>query len=223
MARHEPTDRIGRIDDPDLTRWEPPGLEPGHRGRRRVARQAGTLSASLTPGGGHQRPLPEDVLRQASQRLQVVALLGAALWAISTVFYHLIDRAFAAGDASWLALKPSDAIVGLGIVTSLAFYRYLRVPNRNPRTALDVGLVYMVATALIAGVILHWDPIPNSPTIPNVSWIGVLVLLFAAVVPTDPRKMALAGTLAAAMSPLGMLIARARGTWLFESPLTALT
>lgn len=70
---------------------------------------------------------------------------------------------------------------------------------------------------------MHWDPVPHSPTAPNVSWVGVMVLLFAAVLPTGPLKMALAGTLAATMMPIGMLIARARGTWAFDSPLTAVT
>ena len=31
---------------------------------------------------GSRRPLPPDLLRQASSRLAIVALMGAALWAV---------------------------------------------------------------------------------------------------------------------------------------------
>jgi serine/threonine-protein kinase len=58
---------------------------------------------------------------------------------------------------------------------------------------------------------------------PTLSWIGIMVLLFAATVPNDPVKTAVAGLIAVSMSPLGMLIARHRGTWPFDSWLTAWT
>jgi len=47
-------------------------------------------------------------------------------------------------------------------------------------------------------------------------------LMFAAIVPTPPLKMLVVGLLAASMNPISMLIARARGTWDFGSPIGAL-
>jgi serine/threonine-protein kinase len=58
---------------------------------------------------------------------------------------------------------------------------------------------------------------------PTVSWIGIVVLLFAATLPNDPVRTAIAGLIAVSMNPIGMLIARARGTWEFDSTLTAWT
>src|SRR5436190_2877793 len=81
----------------------------------------------------------------------------------------------------------------------------------------------MIVTAILAGVILHWDPVPHSPTMPTISWLGIIVLLFAATLPNDPIKMTTAGLIAVSMNPIGMLIARARGTWAFDSTLTAWT
>ncbi len=192
-------------------------------GPRRVARRPRSATEGLTTGRTHRRPLPADLLAQASRRLEAIALLAAALWIVSTILYHVVDRAFTQGDASWLTLKSSDALVCAGVATSLAVYFYLRQHQRDPEQTLNIGLAYMIVTAIIAGVILHWDPVPHSPTMPVVSWLGILVLLFAATLPADPVKSAVAGLIAVSMNPIGMLIARARGTWAFDSTLTAWT
>jgi serine/threonine-protein kinase len=56
---------------------------------------------------------------------------------------------------------------------------------------------------------------------PMLSWIGIMVMVFAALLPADPLRMTVAALIAVSMNPVGMLIARARGTWPFESWLTA--
>jgi eukaryotic-like serine/threonine-protein kinase len=169
------------------------------------------------------RPLPADLLQQASHRLQIIALLAAGLWLLSTVLYHLVDRVIGAGDASWMSLQPSDAIVGAGVAISVALFFYLRYGSPSPRFTLDLGLAYMIAIAFIVGVLTHWAPVPHASTMPTLSWIGVSVLLFAATLPNAPAKTAAAGLVAASMSPVGMLIARSRGAWPFESAWTAWT
>jgi hypothetical protein len=50
-----------------------------------------------------------------------------------------------------------------------------------------------------------------------ISWDGVLIIMFAALVSTSPRRTAIAGMLAVSMNPLGMLVARAEGIWQFAS------
>ena len=44
-----------------------------------------------------------------------------------------------------------------------------------------------------------------------ITWIGPVILMFAALVPGSPGKMLLAGFLAASMDPLGMVISQAAG------------
>ena len=48
-----------------------------------------------------------------------------------------------------------------------------------------------------------------------ISWIGAVVLMSAAIVPSSPIKTLIAGLLAVSMNPFAMLIAKARGTWDF--------
>jgi eukaryotic-like serine/threonine-protein kinase len=183
---------------------------------------ANSTPAGLKPGRSRRRRLPDDLLKQASRRLEAIALLAAVLWIFCTILYHAIDLQNA-GINSWMSFQATDALVGGGAAMSLGLFVYLRHSSRDPRFVLDLGLVFLVATAVIIGQILHWSSFVHTSTSPMFSWIGILVLMFAATLPNDPIKTAVAGFLAVSMNPLGMLIARARGTWPFESAWTAWT
>src|SRR5215212_9542196 len=178
--------------------------------------------AGLMPGASRRPGLPDDLLKQASRRLEAIALLAAFLWIFATVLYHLIDLKDS-GSTTWMSFQSSDVLVGIGAAMSLALYFYVRHAVRDPRFILDLGLVFLVATAAIIGLILHWNPLVHTSMAPMFSWIGILVLMFAAILPNDPIKTAVAGLLSVSMNPIGMLIARERGTWPFESAFTAWT
>jgi serine/threonine-protein kinase len=184
--------------------------------RRVVGRAPSTNTSSRTPRETRWE-LPADLQRQASHRLGIISLITAGVWIVGTVLYHYLDRVLGAGDMAWMGLQPSDAIVAAGALLSLGMYAYTRRSRRSPGFILDLGLVYMVATAFIAGLIVHWEPMPRDRSMaPTISWIGVMVLLYSATLPSRPLKIVAAGLLAVSMNPIGMLIARARGLWPFE-------
>jgi serine/threonine-protein kinase len=154
--------------------------------------------------------LPADLQRVASRRVGVMALVAAALWFLGTVLYHL---AIASSDPAWFGWQSSDTVAILGICAALGTYAYTR-GDRDPHAVLNLGLVFMVAMAAGAGLIQHWDPDRAVQQIePQISWIGAIVLMSAAIVPASPLKMLIAGALAVSMNPFGMLIAHARGVW----------
>ncbi len=182
-----------------------------------------TTPADLKVSRGHFRPLPADLLREASRRLGIMALVGAALWLVGTILGHIVDRAINPGDISWTTLTATDAIAAAGGALSLALFAYTRRTKREPAFVLDLGLVYLVLTALDIGLIFHWGIIPRGALIiPEISWIGAVVLMFAAIVPTAPAKMLLTGVIAVSMNPVAMLIARASGVWDFGHASNAL-
>jgi serine/threonine-protein kinase len=51
-----------------------------------------------------------------------------------------------------------------------------------------------------------------------ISWIGVIVLIFSAMVPNVPWRVMVAGFISVSMNPISMLIAHERGTWEFGPP-----
>jgi tRNA A-37 threonylcarbamoyl transferase component Bud32 len=176
-------------------------------------------STPLSSGGSRKAPraIPDDLLREASRRLEIMALLAAVLWAVGSILWHVRARP----DSSGLHLYPyesSDNIAVFSVIASLAVYYYVRTTKRDSKFILNLGLVYMVLMAMAIGLIGHWytDPVePDMSVNPTVSWIGVLLLIFAAVIPSSPRKIVIAGFIAASMGPIGMLVAKARGVWDF--------
>ena len=174
---------------------------------------------------GRPRTLPPDLLREASQRLGILSALGAVLWFLGTILGHISLRAQSPpGDTSWRSFVfPIDAIAGVSIIASLVVYWYTR-RHKESKISLDLGLAYMIASSLGIGLVFHIGMVyfgggpPSARLIsPEISWVGVEILLFAALIPTHPRKTVIASLVAASMNPVGMLIARANGVWDFGS------
>jgi serine/threonine-protein kinase len=147
-----------------------------------------------------------------------MSLVGAVLWVVGTVGDRIALLAMTHGNRIWLHGQTTDIIASTSVLASLALFFYIRKGDRDPRFILDLGLVYMVFTAAALGLMMHWFPVPKEwPVSPMISWIGAVVLMSAAIVPNSPRKTLVAGLIAVSMNPLGMLIAKARGTWDFGS------
>ena len=181
---------------------------------RGIPKIIGPAPASTATGASWQRQLPPDLLKDASNRLGVMSLIGAMLWVFGTLAFHLAMASL--GNPLGIELGTTDAIAMVNALLSLALFLYTRQAGRDPRFILDLGLVYMVATGFALGLVFHWAPVPHGwPIMPTLSWLGAVVLMFAALVPNSPGKMAVAGFIAVSMNPVGMLISRARGTWDF--------
>ena len=152
-----------------------------------------------------------------------MSLLAMVLWFVGSALGHLIDRRTTPGGANWTQLGVLDAIAGVVIVISLGMFFYARRTNREPQFVLDLGLGYMVLMAAALSMLIHWDPgAAGWTTRPMITWIGVVILMFAAIVPNTPKKTFIAAFIAVSMSPISMLIARARGAWDFGPASNAL-
>ncbi len=192
---------------------------------RILGRMARDTPSDLTvTTGGRPRRLPDDLLRQASKRLQILGLVGAALWVLGPALGHLALHIAEPQNPEWTRFRVLDGIAVFAFVTSIALYYYVGHTKRDPAFVLDLSLVYLVLTAIDLGVMFHWGPVSVAPTIPRpmISWIGPVILMTAAIVPAEPRKMLVAGFLAASMDPIGMLIGRAFGVYHFNSVLDTL-
>ncbi len=165
---------------------------------------------------GHRRAIPDDLLRDASRRLGIMSLMAAGLWTVGSVLGHLAVRSM--GDPRWFRLDGGDAIAAVCVVVSLLLFGYTRQGGQSPKRILDLGLGYMVFTTGALGLVFHWHAMfPAHQIAPQISWIGAVVLMFAAIVPSTPAKTLVTGLIAVSMNPVAMLIARAMGTWHFAT------
>ena len=190
---------------------------------RVIGRLSSETPADLQTAPGRTRRLPDDLLRQATRRLQILSLLAAALWFLGPTLGHLALHFASPGDPRSSSLGFIDAVATVGFLTSIALYLMLRYTRRSPEFVINLGLVYLVLTAIDLGVMIHWGPVSTTSTngSPMITWIGPVILMTAAIIPAEPRKMAVAAFLAASMDSVGMLVARAAGMYHFHSTATA--
>ena len=139
-----------------------------------------------------------------------MALLGAALWTIGTILGHLAGRAMSGGELEWLRLGATDAIAAIATTVSLALYWYTR-RERDPRLMLDVSLGYLILTAFALSLMIHWSPPVGWQTETVISWVGVVTIMYAAILPNSPKRLLVAGLIAVTMNPVAMLIMASRG------------
>jgi eukaryotic-like serine/threonine-protein kinase len=191
---------------------------------RVIGRLPSETPADLQTAPGRERRLPDDLLRQATKRLQILTLIAAGLWFLGPAFGHLAAHVVSPANASADQFRVIDAIATFAIATSIALFFYLRITRRSPAFVLDLGLVYLVLTAIDLAVMLHWGSVPKGAldTLPMITWIGPVIIMTAAILPAEPWKMAVAGFLAASMDPIGMSLARAAGVYHFEGNVSAL-
>jgi eukaryotic-like serine/threonine-protein kinase len=170
---------------------------------RLIETEIGRPPAPATPAGSVG--LPEDLLRQASRRLGLMCLVIAGLWAAELVLAHVIQPA-PTRMPDIAILRLFDVMGAINLVASLGLFWYTRLPGRNNGFLLNLGLLYEVLIALSIGL-LDWH---LTPPIGN-SWIAIIILLFAAIIPSPPRKTLVTALLAASMDPVGALIWKATG------------
>ena len=152
-----------------------------------------------------------------------MSLVASAVWILGSVLGHVAMRSMSPGDPQWRRLAGPDWIAASSVLVSVLLFFYTRKRDRDPRIFLNLGLAYMVFTAFALGLTFHWAPMPSTHDLsPRISWIGAVVLMSAAIVPSTSARTMLAGVLAVSMNPIAMWIARARGFWNFHSTTDAL-
>ena len=168
-----------------------------------------------TPGflsSGHlkKRPIPQDLLREASQRLGIIALMGGVLWIVATAIWHLTWPALNPG-MKWPGIRGPEILAYASGVTSFAIWFFIRRSKADPDLILRMGLGYMILACLSIALVMHWGAPPGQMIMTQISWIGAVVLMFAGVLPIAPGDMLIAALLAASMNPLGMILTRGAG------------
>lgn len=161
------------------------------------------------PASAGERDLPSDLLRNASQRLRIVCLVGAAGYAFGIFMLHVIAPYLLPLDA--MEVLPRWQLVytvigGINIAFYVGFLWYTRHTKRSSKFLLNLGVgLYLFAafsTGLVDYAIIPWS---------SVSYMPLLILLWPGIVPTPPRRILVMSLLAALMDPVGALIWKAAG------------
>ncbi len=163
-----------------------------------IAPRAQTPAPTGSSGIRTSGRIPEELLRDQVRRLAASSVVIAGCWTFGLVMDSLVVPGlmdFPRNDAA-LAIEVA------GMALSAAMFAYLRSSEHRSDTKTTMGLVFMVANALGIAVLNASALGSTMPNLPMVSWTAVLILLFATISPTSPRRMLIAGLTAATMDPL---------------------
>jgi hypothetical protein len=142
--------------------------------------------------------LPDDLLRDQVRRLVASSVVIAGCWV-----FGLVMEAAVIPEILGVPRNPTVISIAIaGIALSAAMFAYLQSAGHRSEIKTTTGLVFMVANALGIAVINASALSGTMPNIPMVSWSALLILTFATISPTSPRRMLIAGVAAATMDPL---------------------
>jgi serine/threonine-protein kinase len=158
----------------------------------------------LATGGG----LPEEMLNEQVARLALFAAVGFSLWTFGFVMEHVASFSMLQMPGHSPARAKLVEVLGIGL--SILLFLYARYSKHSPQTKTDVGLVTMVINAALIALLNSWA-VPPAARLMNLSWIAVLVLVYAMTAPSTPRRTLVAALVAASMDPLGVWLAHLRG------------
>jgi serine/threonine-protein kinase len=97
------------------------------------------------------------------------------------------------------------------VLTAVVIFFYVRYAPRSAQSKTDAGLWLMVLNAFFVAVVETWASDASNVMVGQLSWIAIVILLSAMILPSTPRKMAGAALVAASMGPLGVCFAHLRG------------
>ena len=153
--------------------------------------------------GPRASALPPDLLREARRRLGILARLLIALAIVNVVLGHTL---FPRLQVAWPVV--ADVIVASVTCVSLGVFLYTRRAMTDPESFVTLGLVYEVVVAAGVAAVEHVSLTESGMTGgPIISRLGMIILMFAAIVPSTPRRTLLTASIAASMDPLAMATA----------------
>jgi eukaryotic-like serine/threonine-protein kinase len=158
-----------------------------------------------SPAASSSGSLPADLLQQAARRLGLICAVVAGLWIAELLLGHLVTP-IPTQYPDVKIFRLFEIMGAISLTLSLGLFWYARDSRRDPQFLLNLGLAYEVLIALSIGM-LDWAY--NTPM--GLSWLGIIILIFAAIIPAPPAKTLVVALLAASMDPLGALIWKAAG------------
>ena len=177
---------------------------------RLIEREVGSSDAPLTPAT--RAGVPDDLIRESARRLAIICLVSAAVWTTNLVLVHFVYSVPGTVSLEHAAsyrqrLSVYDLVGIFNVLLALGLFWYVRTSRQKPSWLLDLALGYEVFLAFSVGVLDHAERGATE----GVSWIAVIILLFASVLVTSPRKTLITALAAASMGPAGALVWHALG------------
>jgi hypothetical protein len=167
--------------------------------------------AAPTPGSrGLSSALPPDLLDQVRGRVALLALLMMIAFAIDPLLFFgsWVAAALNEGPPARDFVHAAPFYVGdLSVVAASAVFWWITRTRRVSTARLHtLGLLYEIALCFVIALRTFWEYYRDVGLLPNLTWAPAVVILFPLIMPARPRVVLAASAVAAAMSPLALLV-----------------
>ena len=164
---------------------------------------------------GLSASLPPDLLEQVRARVRMLALLVIIGFAIDPLLFFggmLVARLTGSPIPPEYARQVGFYLADIGVVAgSAALWWVARSASVSSARLLVVGLGYEVVICFVIALRTFWEHWRVVGTLPNLTWVPAVVILFPLILPAPPRVMLAASIAAGAMQPLALLLLDAWG------------
>jgi serine/threonine-protein kinase len=167
------------------------------------------VHADAAPSGwGRVSGLPTDLLEQVRGRVRLLALLLFIGFVIDPVLYFagwIVGR-FVVHDIPpefYANLRFILADLAVALASALVWWvaRQEYVSSARLHT---IGLIYQVLICFQIAYTSQWQWYIQTATIPPLTWVVTVILIFPLIMPGPPRRMLTAAVVAAATSPFAL-------------------
>jgi serine/threonine-protein kinase len=152
--------------------------------------------------------LGRELERTAVERLRWLSVLCMAILGVGALLSPLRRANLGARAGSE---RPMWTLV-VGLAGAIALY--VSTKRLSAKRAIDVGVAYLVLVCALTAFFAHALPYAPSDVVRGVSALVPTMLVFAVMVPVDPRRMAVGATLAALSDPVALALTALRGNTL---------
>ena len=147
--------------------------------------------------------LPEDVLSEQARRIVLFSGVAAFMWS----FGLAMDGVILPATIGFQPTRGALLLDAIGAAVTLGVFLFVRFVHLHTHTKCLAGTWVMLLNAALitalelstVGMITH--------AVGRPSWIAILILAAAMIMPSTPRRTLIASLVAAAMGPIGMGIA----------------
>ena len=158
------------------------------------------LTPPVSDSGGSSA-LPEDLLTEQARRIVLFSGVAAFIWWFGLTMDGLVMPAAVGFQASRTGL----ILEAIAAVVSLAVFLFVRFFHLHTHAKCRAGVwVMLLQAALITMLDLH--NLSREVMVGYPSWIAILILASAMIMPSTPRRTLTASLAAAAMGPVGMMV-----------------
>ena len=159
--------------------------------------------STAAPESRDSSGLPEDILTEQARRIVLFSGVAAFMWSFGLTMDGLVLPA----TIGFQPARASLILEAIAAVVTLAVFLFVRFVHLHTHSKCRAGVWVMLLNALLITLFEIFNVGMAANAVGRPSWIAILILTSAMIMPSTPRRTLIASLVAAAMGPIGMGVA----------------